>query len=156
MVYSYDFVVYPYLIIAYGLLLGWIYGVIGSIVLCLLTLWFYDVTKQDWLGIETIKLVRDGEAKGRSRKFFQRLAKKGDIATFLFLSLRHDPFITTVYMRRGSGNHVMSARDWKIFWAGIAVSNLWWGMVVFSAIEIFNKWLSPFVPPSVINWFAFS
>ncbi len=156
MVYGYDFVIYPYLIVTYGLFLGWTYAVIGSIVLCLGTLWFYDVTKQDWLGIETIKLVRDGEAKGRIRKFFQDLANKGDTLTFFFLSLRYDPFITTVYMRRGSGNHVMSARDWKIFWAGIVVSNAWWGIVVFGAIEIFRKWLAPVISPSILNWFGFN
>lgn len=148
-VYGYDFAVYPYLIITYGLLLGWLYAVIGSIVLCLGTLWFYDITKQDWLGIETIKSIRDEPATGRIRRFFQNIANRGDALAFIFLCLKYDPFIVTVYMRRGSGNHTMSARDWKIFWASIVVSNIWWGIAVFGAIEISKKWLAPFVIPLI-------
>lgn len=155
MVYGYDFVVYPYLIVTHGLLLGWTYAVIGSIVLCLGTLWFYDVTKQDWLGIEAIKLIRDEPANGRIRKFFHRVANRGDALAFVFLSLKYDPFITTVYMRKGSGNHTMTARDWKIFWASMVVSNAWWGTLVFGAIEVFRKWVAPIIPPSILNWFGF-
>jgi hypothetical protein len=143
MVYGYDFVVYPYLLVTFGFLLGWLYAVIGSIVLCLGTLWFYDVTKQDWLGIETIKLLRDEQAVGRARKLFQRIITKSDVLAFLLLSIKYDPFIVTVYMRRGSGNHVMSARDWKVFWASIVVTNVWWGLAIFGVIEIFERWLMP-------------
>jgi len=142
MVLGYDFVVYPFLIVHYGLVWGWMLAVEGSIVLCLATLMFYDMTKQDWLGIETIKTVRDGEAKGKVRKFFRILLDRSDMFAFFFLSIRYDPFITTVYMRRGS-SFTMTARDWKIFWAGIVVSNLWWGLVVFGAIEAFRKWIAP-------------
>ena|SRR3989344_478409 len=151
MVYGYDFIVYPYLMVTYGLFLGWLYAVIGSTVLCLGCLWFYDLTKQDWLGIEAIKLIRDEPATGRVRRFFQDIADRGDMLAFFFLSLKYDPFITTVYMRRGSGNHIMTARDWKIFWSGIVVSNAWWGIIVFGAIEIFKKWLAPFVSPLVLD-----
>lgn len=152
MVYGYDFIVYPYLLITFGLLLGWLYAVIGSIVLCLGTLWFYDVTRQDWLGIETIKLLRDEPAVGKARKLFQHIVNRSDLLAFLFLSIKYDPFIVTVYMRRGSGNHVMSARDWKIFWASITVSNLWWGLAMFGIIEIFKKWLLPFAHFFVLNF----
>lgn len=155
MAYGYDFIIYPYLIITYGLLLGWLYATAGSIVLCLGTLWFYDHTKRDWLGIETIKLIRDEQGTGKVRKFFQRIASKGDMLAFFLLSFRYDPVITTVYLRRGSGNHLMTARDWKIFWASIVVSNAWWGMMVFGAIEIFKKWLAPFLS-SFLYWLGFT
>jgi hypothetical protein len=153
MSYGYDFIVYPYLLAVYGLW-GWLYAVIGSIVLCLGTLWFYDLTKQDWICLETIKGVRDGEAKGKLRKFFQNLATRGDWMAFVFLSLRYDPFITTVYMRKGTENYTMTARDWKIFWAGMVVSNGYWGLLVFGAIEVFQKWIAPFVPTPILNWFG--
>lgn len=153
MVLWYNFVVYPYLMSAYELPLGWLYAVAGSIILCLGCLWFYDLTGQDWLGIETIKLVRDKPATGRIARFFQRVADRGDALAFLFLSIKYDPFITTVYMRRGSGNHTMTARDWKIFWMGVVVSNAWWGMVVLGAIEVFKRWLAPFAPALLDNWF---
>ena len=65
---------------------------------------------------------------------------------FFFLCLWKDAFIITVYMRKGSGNYAMTVRDWKIFWVGLAVSEAWWGLVVFGFIEAFRNWLSPFVP----------
>lgn len=145
MVYGYDFVVYPYLLLTFGLVQGWIYAVIGSLLLCLGTLWFYDITKQDWLGIETIKLLRDEEPVGRARKFFYHLMNKGDMFAFIFLCLKYDPFIVTVYMRRGSSNHAMTRRDWKVFWASMLVSNLWWGLAVFGAIEFIQAWIAPFI-----------
>lgn len=153
-VYGYDFIVYPYLIVTYGLVLGWLYAVAGSIALCLGTLWFYDVTKQDWLGIETVKLVRDGQTTGRIRRFFQKIVDKGDTLAFFLLCLKYDPFIITVYMRRGSGNFAMTTRDWKVFWVSMVLCNVWWGLLVFGAIEVFNTWLAPFVPSSVLTWFG--
>ena len=147
MVYGYDFVVYPYLLVTFGLVVGWLYAVVGSIILCLGTLWFYDITKQDWLGIETIKLLRDEKPVGKARQFFHHLTNKGDALAFIFLCLKYDPFIVTVYMRRGSSNHVMSSRDWKIFWASMVVCNLWWGLAIFGIIEAFQIWLAPLLRP---------
>ncbi|MFA6519561.1 MAG: hypothetical protein WCT41_01910 [Candidatus Paceibacterota bacterium] len=151
MVYGYDFVVYPYLIANYGFLYGWLYAAMGSAILCLGTLWFYNVTKQDWLLIETIKRVRDDPAAGRVRRFFHDVANRGDMLAFLLLSLRKDAFIVTVYMRKGAGNYAMTARDWKIFWASLLISEAWWGLLVFGAIEVFRTWLAPFAGP-VLNW----
>lgn len=150
--YGYDFIVYPYLIVAYGLLLGWLYAVVGSIVLCLGTLWFYNVTEQDWLGLETIKLVRDEPPTGRMRKFFHRIANRGDAWALVLLCLKFDAFVVTIYMRRGSGNYAMSTRDWRIFWVSMVVSNAWWGLIIFGAVAGFKTWLAPFVPTSLINW----
>lgn len=143
--YGYDFVVYPYLLVTYGLVRGWLYAVVGSVILCLLFLWFYDVTKQDWLGIEMIKSIRDEPAKGRIRKFFHHLISRGDTLAFILLSIKYDAFIVTAYMRKSDHNHTMTTRDWKIFWASIAISNVWWGLAVFGVIEIFQQWLTPLV-----------
>ena len=140
MEYGYNFGVYPKLIGHYGLTLGWTLAVIGSILLCLGTLWFYDVTKTDWIILETAKQMRDDPAVGRFRKFFKQIANRGDWIAFMFLSTVKDAFITTVYMRRGSGNYTMTNRDWKIFWASIAVSNLWWGLAVFGVLKALQEW----------------
>lgn len=152
MVYWYDFTVYPSLIVNYGLLYGWLYAAIGSIVLCLGTLWFYNVTKQDWLLLETLKHVRDGKAVGGFRRFSRNLANRGDALAFFFLCLWKDSFIITVYMRKGVGNYAMTARDWKIFWASTLVSEVWWGLLVFGVIEVFRKWLAPHIPPFILDW----
>ncbi|MDP1690247.1 MAG: hypothetical protein Q8L52_03540 [bacterium] len=178
MVYWYDFTVYPSLIANYGLIHGWLYAAVGSVGLCLGTLWFYNLTKQDWLLLETLKHVRDGQAMGRIRRFFHNLANRGDAFAFFFLCVWHDAFIATVYMRKGAGNYTMTTRDWKIFWASTLVSEIWWGLVVFGVIEsfrnwlapfapdwlylaintveAFNRWLASFVPPLILNWLGFS
>jgi len=145
-VYWYDFTVYPDLIASYGLVRGWLYAAVGSVVLCLGSLWFYNLTKQDWLFLETFKEVRDGHAVGRIRKFFQDLAHRGDALAFFFLCLWQDAFIITVYMRKGSGNYAMTARDWKIFWASTLITEIWWGLIVFGVMETFKRWLTPFAP----------
>ena len=125
MVVGYNWVVYPYLLATFGLLLGWVYALLGSIVLCLGSLWFYDVTQQDWLDIEAIKLLRDEPATRRIRRVLHTVANRGDALAFLVLCIKYDPFITTVYMRRGRGNHTMTARDWYIFWLSVAACNVW-------------------------------
>ena len=52
MVYSFDFFLYPFVIWKLGLLLGGIVMSILSLLVCLLTIWLYDWSKRDWLGIE--------------------------------------------------------------------------------------------------------
>lgn len=149
MVYWYDFTVYPDLIASYGLVRGWLYAAAGSVVLCLGTLWFYNLTKQDWLFLETIKEVRDGHAVERIRKFFRNLANRGDALAFFFLCLWQDAFVITVYMRKGARNYAMTTRDWKIFWASTLVTEIWWGLIVFGVMEAFKRWLAPYIP----DWF---
>lgn len=139
---GYDYVVYPFLIANFGLVQGWFYACTGSIILCLLSLWFYDATKQDWFGLEAVKLLRDGPAAGKIRQFFQRIANRGDALAFVVLSLRGDAFLTTVYMRRGS-DYQMSSRDWKIFWGSLFLSEIFWGLFIFGAIEVFRTFLVP-------------
>lgn len=178
MVYWYDFTVYPSFIVNYGLVQGWLYAAAGSTILCLATLWFYNLTKQDWLLLEAAKEIRDGQAFGKIRKFFRILLHRGDALAFILLSLSKDAFIATVYMRKGNGNYAMTARDWEIFWSSTLVSEVWWGLLVFGATEGFKNWLAPhvpdwlhlaigavgafngwlvsFVPSYALNWFGFN
>ncbi|MEX1117308.1 MAG: formyltransferase family protein [Terrimicrobiaceae bacterium] len=111
---GFDYILYPFVIWKLGPLLGGGIMALASLVICLLTLWFYDWSKRDWLGIEAIKELQEpGEAKGL-RKLFARALKAGNIPAFLALSIYTDPFITTAYMRRGAFT-AMTRRDWEIF-----------------------------------------
>lgn len=172
--YWYNWVAYPYLFETHGTMYGWLYATAGSIVLCLACLWFYNLTEQDWLGIETIKGLRDEVPQEPStpdsinfwdwkarfvwwfrryswklQAFLWKIAQKGDIALFFVLSIKWDPFITTVYMRRGA-DRTMTARDWKIFWASMLIGNLYWGAVIIGVLEAvrmlaqFAAWLMSF------------
>ncbi|OHB16612.1 MAG: hypothetical protein A2544_02080 [Candidatus Zambryskibacteria bacterium RIFOXYD2_FULL_43_10] len=136
MVKAFDLVLYPAVIWYFGLLYG--AGIMWgfSLTVCYLTLLFYDWSQTDWLGIETLKEVRE---KWEGKSIFSRLMNwilnKGDLAVFLFVSLKWDPFICVVYLRHGAHQYNgMASRDWQIFIASVVVSNAWWTFVVFTGL----------------------
>ncbi len=132
-VYGFDYGLYPFVIWQLGPLVGGGIMALASLVICLLTLWFYDWSKRDWLGIEAIKDLREpGETKGL-RKLFARALQAGDIPAFLALSIYTDPFITTAYMRRGAFTS-MTRRDWGIFLGSWLIGNGEWILVLSGGI----------------------
>lgn len=142
LVWGFDYVLYPYVINAYGLFKGTLVMMLASYVLCLATLKFYDWSEIDWLGIELIKELRDGnlpESKWLIARTFQRLLKvvlqRGDLAAFFALSILFDPFIATAFLRRGVGTHKMTYYDWQVFYNSILVSNVAWALAVFGVLE---------------------
>jgi len=85
--------------------------------------------------MEAIKEIR--EEVIASNKWIAWLLLRGRWAEFLFLSLKWDPFITTAFMRAGTGQYDgMSRKDWKIFWLSVLVANLWWILVIYTGISI--------------------
>ena len=127
MVWAFDYLLYPFVIWKLGILLGGPVMMLCSLVVCYLTIIFYDWAKKDWIGLETLKSLREYEGKVKTGRFTSWILKKGDWGAFLFFSLKSDPFITTVYMRKGAHQYNgMSPRDWKIFLGSVILSNLWW------------------------------
>lgn len=145
----------------YALVVAWAtktYGaVIGSLVsffimapLSALVCWFYivfyDWLKKDWLGLETIEAMREREATaGWFMRHLIRFTKLGDIPMFFGLSIYGDPFMTTIYFRRGAHLYNgLSKRDWKIFLASVFVSNIYWILrwtILFEIIKYVWKFL---------------
>lgn len=142
---GYNFLVYPWLIETYGLLLGWPIAVIGSVALCLGSFWLYDLTSYDWLGMETAKLIRDGPAKWKLRRWLQTAMQKGDWFALVLLSIKYDAFIATAF-RRPAGERKMTPAAWRDFWWSITISNLWWGLAVFGVLEFFKSQIKPLRP----------
>jgi hypothetical protein len=142
----FDFMLYPAAIAWLGAMKGGAVMMVFSAIMCYLYLRFYDWSGKDWFGFELLKEVRDGEEKqGCIAHFVQRLTQRGDWIAFFALSCYTDPFMTTVYMRKGTDAYNgLSARDWKIFWSSVVVANLWWTvlmtLVVTSGRYILN-WL---------------
>jgi hypothetical protein len=129
-----------------GPLWGGVIMALLSAAACLLTVLLYDLIKKDWLGIEAIKDIKKeiiNYGNYSNKKIHRAMAwflKKGQWAEFLFLSLKFDPFVTTVYLRNGikkfSG---FGRKEWQIFVASVFVSNAWWTLLAFSGVEIFSN-----------------
>lgn len=142
-IYGFDYVLYPFAIWKLGLVRGGIVMSVLSLVVCLLTLCFYDWSKRDWLGIEAVKQLRDGETKTRWRRLLAWALAKGDLPACVVLSLYTDPFITTACLRRGAFTG-MTRRDWRIFFASWFIANGWWILACFGGVEVVKKLWSAF------------
>jgi hypothetical protein len=138
----FDWLVYgavtAYLTSLYGVFQGslWTFAVMAplSALMCYLYLKFYDWSKRDWLGLEALKRLREGKG------LFARLAKLGNVPAFVVLSLQFDPFVVTVYLRKGSDKYNgYSGRDWMIFWASVLFANAYWTLrwtLIFELIRL--------------------
>lgn len=143
---AFDYVLYPYVIYQRGPLWGGIVMMLLSAAACLADVLIYDLIKKDWLGIEAIKEMKEEVKNYESHlgnKLHKALAwflKRGYWAEFVFLSLKFDPFVTTVYLRNGikkfSG---FKKEEWKIFIGSVIVSNAYWTMLSFSGVEVFLR-----------------
>lgn len=137
--YGFDFLIYPYVLYTFGTLEGWIIMVLLSLVVSLLTLWFYDWAKKDWVGIEAIKSLRDGESINKVGRFTAWALKKGDPVVLVVLSIQFDPVITALYLRRGANQfNGFSRRDWRNFLISVIIANLYWGSVVLFGMNVFQ------------------
>ena len=99
-----------------------------SAIVCLLYLSFYMWAKTDWLGLEALKSMREADEQGGFvARLAYRIARHGSIPAFFALSIYGDPFMTTVYLRRGAKTYgKLEARDRNIFWSSVIVSNAYW------------------------------
>jgi len=133
----FDYTMYPAVIAWLGAVTGGLVMTAFSAFICWLYILFYDWSKKDWLGLELLKEVRDGEEKqSRIAHLVQKIARKGDWTAFFILSVYTDPFVTTVYLRKGAEKYnCLSPRDWKIFWGSVLVANLWWTVAMSLAVE---------------------
>ena len=150
--YAFDFVLYPFVIAKYGILWGAPVMTMMSFLVCYATILFYDKTKKDWLGIETLKAIKDFSPKSIPKnimgglltkitngfgEFTAWILKKSDLVVMTALSIQFDPFITVAYMRHGSHQYNgLSKRDWKIFLISLLIGNIYWTMAVFTGITI--------------------
>lgn len=136
MVYGFDYLLYPFVIWKLGILKGGVVMMLLSFLVCYLTILFYDWSKKDWLGIETIKGVKEYNGNSKIGRFTSWVLRKGDAAVMVFLSIKYDPFITTAYMRHGANQfNGLSKRDWKIFLYSTVIANVYWTIVAFAGVS---------------------
>lgn len=152
---TFNYPLYMWVVGALGPVKGFVAMATISFLTCLIFIVVYDRMKVDWLGIEVAKeaaeygpaFIRKMSAKSRIGRVlwwpFSRIIlvilwaiNKGGFIAFGVLSMYTDPFITTVYMRRGHGQYGgLSRRDWLIFLASTAVGNAWWTIRTFAILE---------------------
>lgn len=137
MVWTFDFVLYPFVIFIGGVLWGGLIMTFLSFITCYLTLLFYDWAKKDWIGIETLKSIKELNALSRIGKFLSRIVKKSDPLAMIVLSIQFDPFITVAYMRHGAHKYNgLSGRDWRIFITSLILSNIYWTLAAYMGITL--------------------
>ena len=135
--YSFDYLLYPLVIYKLGLLKGGIVMIVLSLLACVILLKFYDWFKRDWLGIETIKGMKDYQGDSKIGRFTAWILRQSDPVVFLFLSIKEDAFVTLVYMRHGSHQYNgMTRRDWGIFFGSVSISNLYWTLAAYMGISV--------------------
>lgn len=135
--YLFDYALYPFVIYRFGILWGGLVMMVLSFIACLLSVWFYDWSKCDWLGIEAIKSLKGYSGDKKLGRLTGWLLRKSDSVVFLFLSIKYDSFITMTYMRHGSHQYNgMSQRDWRIFLGSVAISNAYWTLAAYMGISV--------------------
>jgi hypothetical protein len=137
MVNGFNLLLYPFIIWKLGILNGGFVMTILSFLVCYATLLFYDWSKKDWLGIETIKDVKNYDGSKKVGKLTAWIMQKSDPVIFLFLSIKFDSFITTAYMRQGKYSG-MGKREWAIFMGSLLISNIYWILACYMGISLFE------------------
>lgn len=142
--YLFDFLLYPFVIWKLGVLKGGLVMTALAGLFCYLMLRFYDWSKKDWLGIETLKSLKTYEGDSKIKKITAWFLRQSEPLVLLFLSVRYDAFITTIYLRRGSHQYNgLSRNDWKVFFFSLVVSNVYWTFASFAGVTLIEYvWLN--------------
>lgn len=151
---TFDFILYPTILAIYGLVTGTLLMTVLSFIVCYITILFYDGTKKDWLGIETVKEIKNFVPRGLSNlkllnffiltfnhigEFASWIMKKSDVFFMIALSIKFDPFITVIHIRHGAHQYNgLSKRDWIVFITSLIIGNLYWALAVYLGITIFD------------------
>jgi hypothetical protein len=142
--YLFDFLLYPLVIWKLGVLKGGLVMTVPAGFFCYFLLRFYDWSKKDWLGIETLKSLKDYEGSNKIKKITAWFLRRSVPVVLVFLSVRFDAFITTLYLRRGSHQYNgLSSSDWKVFFFSLIVSNVYWTLASFMGVTVIEYlWLN--------------
>ena len=142
-VWGFDYGLYPLVIFWMGIGWGFVIMAILSLLVCWLSIKCYDWLQRDWLGIEAIKSIKDYEGDNRAARWLAWTLRKSDPVACILLSIKYDPFIVTVYLRRGRYGG-MASRDWRNFLFSWLIGNIWWSIVCFSGISAV-EWVWKFI-----------
>lgn len=129
-------------------------------IICFGLVVYYERSGTDWLGVNVLEDVKERGDIWIGRFYSQKghwwllvkiaafvplkgfllvlwLLKKNDVVAFFTLSIYEDAFKTTVFLRHGRFDG-LKTKDWMIFFASLAVSNLYWIVRWNILIELFR------------------
>ena len=137
---AFDYLLYPFVIWRLGPLAGGALMTAASLLVCLALLRLYDWSKRDWLGIEAVKAAREYHGPSPFRDALARLLRFGDWGAFFVLSIQFDPFVTVIYMRRGS-SHFGGLRgpEWRVFLLSSLVGTAYWTAVSGAGVALLTR-----------------
>jgi hypothetical protein len=138
----YDWLFYPFAIAYWGLLIGGIIVVTGSLVGCGILFWLYDYMRVDWLGAHALRELEDKENKSNLEKLITWIGKKKvtfwekalSPLVFVTLTFPIDPLIVAIHYRRHHFKGI-GWKDWGILLAAVAAANAWWLLKVGLIVE---------------------
>lgn len=133
----FSYVLYPFVIYTFGIFGGGAIMTLLSFLVCFALLRFYDSSKRDWLGLEAVKRLRDYEGESAVGRMWAWFLRKSEPVIFLFLSIKVDPLVTTIYLRRGNYSG-MAKRDWAIFMGSLIIGNAYWTVACYVGISLFE------------------
>lgn len=124
----FDYLLYPAMLLWLDPLIGGGIMTVLSALFCWLLIILYRWSGRDWLGLELVRDLRDGPSPNHPLlRWTRAILRAGRMPALIMLSVRFDPFITTLYLRDGTPGHSgLSPQDWRVFWASVVISNLYW------------------------------
>lgn len=132
--YGFDYVVYPFSIKYFGLVLGFFIMLVVSFLINIVLIIVYDKTKTDIFGFEHIKKMKADVAIHR-KTFLARLVRMGTVITFIALSF-YDPFLATLWFRKSTTFDGLTKRDWIVLALSTLIANLLWAPIIFGALKL--------------------
>lgn len=141
--YSFDFILYPFVIYHMGVLYGFFIMILLSFLFCWLYFIIYDYLKRDFLGIEYSKekmhsIIANNDSVG-VKLLLVKILRKSRVLLFVFLSVYFDPFVAVAFERKGNFEYNgLSARDWRLFIVSLLISNGFWASTVFLGLSFFE------------------
>jgi hypothetical protein len=146
----YDFVFYPFCLAYWGLKIGGIVAVGGSLAHVAFLFWLYDHMKIDWLGAHALRQLDESENKGNLAKLAVWIGKEkhgwekvASPFVFVLLTLPIDPLIVAVHYRKQHFQGI-GLKDWGILVASVASANAWWFIKIGVVVE-FGKFLWSYI-----------
>lgn len=132
----FDYIAYPAAILWLGVIKGGMLMTVISFLLSYVIIIWYNKTKQDWFGIEWLRLRSIVESKTLSGRMLSFILRLGKWPAYIAITV-YDPAYGFIFLRgRQSVGFTLTKADWAWFVVTELIGNLVWILFVSGAIEL--------------------